>query len=278
MSTENMPISPKYSRAILFDLDNTLTHRLLSIERYCCAFVASFGSSLDHIPVSVISKIVAQADHGGYLPKGSPYSSIRDAIGAALSNALPRKSPTGADLLAMHWATYFPKSAMPMPGAMEAIRELESLGFAVAVVSNGAHRTRTETIDVLAFASSIRAVVSSELAGVKKPSPKIFHQAANELGVKPRECIYVGDHPENDYWGAISAGMRAVWLRGFHAWPSTRARAGHEIGNLSELPRVIMTMDRGARLDVTLPSDVWTGRTAHQSSHEEILLPPANQS
>jgi len=34
-----------------------------------------------------------------------------------------------------------------------------------------------------------------------------------------RACWFVGDHPVNDIAGAHSAGMRAIWLRGFHDWP-----------------------------------------------------------
>ena len=43
-----------------------------------------------------------------------------------------------------------------------------------------------------------------------KPQPEIFIYTAEKLGLKPSECIYVGDHPVNDIEGALSAGMKAV--------------------------------------------------------------------
>ncbi|ALM86721.1 hypothetical protein ASB57_03855 [Bordetella sp. N] len=129
-----------------------------------------------------------------------------------------------------------------MPGAEAAVRELESLGFVIAVISNGEHRTRTETVEALPFSSSIRAVISSEFAGVRKPSPSIFHRAAHDLGLVIGECLYVGDHPENDYWGAKNAGLHAVWLRGFHAWPLTLAPADRAISALHELPSLILSI------------------------------------
>ena len=46
--------------------------------------------------------------------------------------------------------------------------------------------------------------------GVHKPDPRLFEITAERLGVKPQECIYVGDHPVNDIQGALSAGMGAI--------------------------------------------------------------------
>ena len=63
----------------------------------------------------------------------------------------------------------------------------------------------------------------SEAAGCKKPDPRIFQLACDELGVAPGDCWFVGDHPENDILGARRLGMHAVWIKdevGSHAWPA----------------------------------------------------------
>jgi putative hydrolase of the HAD superfamily len=53
-------------------------------------------------------------------------------------------------------------------------------------------------------------IVTSVDFGIKKPDYRIFKHAASLLGVKTRDCIYIGDDPREDYEGAIGAGMEAL--------------------------------------------------------------------
>ncbi|SFB87409.1 haloacid dehalogenase superfamily, subfamily IA, variant 3 with third motif having DD or ED/haloacid dehalogenase superfamily, subfamily IA, variant 1 with third motif having Dx(3-4)D or Dx(3-4)E [Halobiforma haloterrestris] len=55
------------------------------------------------------------------------------------------------------------------------------------------------------------AVVSSVACGWRKPSPEIFEQTADELGVAPEELIHVGDDPRTD-GGIEGVGGRAIVL------------------------------------------------------------------
>lgn len=85
------------------------------------------------------------------------------------------------------------------------------------------------------FASRIEAVFSSERVGHAKPALAMFLAAAEHLQVRPEECWFVGDHPLNDYQGALEAGLHAVWLRGFHDWPLEMPAARVSISSLHEL-------------------------------------------
>lgn len=49
--------------------------------------------------------------------------------------------------------------------------------------------------------------------GKLKPHPKPFLVAADHLGVKPEEAVFVGDQLFYDIAGARAAGLRAVWIR-----------------------------------------------------------------
>ncbi|KAA3533206.1 HAD family hydrolase [Pseudomonas savastanoi pv. fraxini] len=99
------------------------------------------------------------------------------------------------------------------------ILELESKDIKVGVISNGAERSRRQTIAALPFAESVSTVISSEAFGMAKPASDIFRAGAAQLGFPPEQCWFVGDHPINDYQGAKAAGMYAVWFQGFHSWP-----------------------------------------------------------
>jgi 2,3-bisphosphoglycerate-independent phosphoglycerate mutase len=60
------------------------------------------------------------------------------------------------------------------------------------------------------IAKFFKAIVHSCDAGLRKPDPRIFALAAKRLGVKPGECVMVGDNPFHDVEGAQKAGMRGV--------------------------------------------------------------------
>ncbi|WP_205858427.1 hypothetical protein [Pseudomonas viridiflava] len=66
-------------KAVLFDLDNTLTNRALSIERYVKCFLKDFGLVV-HADSQAIVRLISRVDNGGYLKAGSAFSSIRQAV------------------------------------------------------------------------------------------------------------------------------------------------------------------------------------------------------
>ncbi|MEE4324551.1 HAD family hydrolase [Pseudomonas alliivorans] len=106
------------------------------------------------------------------------------------------------------------------------------------------------SVACLPFASQIDAIFSSEKVGSTKPASAIFLAAAEHLQVRPEECWFVGDHPVNDYPGACSAGMQAVWLRGFHDWPQEMDAATVSIFSLHELVGLLhesLSRTRGTR-------------------------------
>ncbi|MFW1858219.1 HAD family hydrolase [Acinetobacter defluvii] len=44
----------------------------------------------------------------------------------------------------------------------------------------------------------------------------MFLETCQRLSIQPQQALYVGDHPLNDYTGAMNAGLNAVLLNGFH--------------------------------------------------------------
>lgn len=48
--------------------------------------------------------------------------------------------------------------------------------------------------------------------GVSKPDPRIFHSAANTIGVHPSKILYLGDNQHTDMLGAARAGLPHIWI------------------------------------------------------------------
>jgi putative hydrolase of the HAD superfamily len=204
---------------VFFDLDNTLTHRLRSIEAYSGLFASHFATHLGVNAQSLIAQVIADQDNGGYLPPDSVQPNIRTAVAVSLHERLRWRTPVPVAELADHWFEHFPTQSVEMPGASHLIESLVARGMKVAIISNGARQSREATLAHLPFKHHVSALISSESAGCRKPDPAIFLHAAQALGMAPEQCLYVGDHPINDVSGAMAAGMSAVWLSGFHVWP-----------------------------------------------------------
>jgi putative hydrolase of the HAD superfamily len=67
-------------------------------------------------------------------------------------------------------------------------------------------------LDGILRAEGLRAhfavVADSGVLGVTKPDPEIFLHAARTLGIRPQECVMVGDSVPRDIKGAAAAGMK----------------------------------------------------------------------
>ena len=204
-------------RAVLFDLVNTLTHRDQSIRRYSEFLLEQFQSYILAPDLEKIQQIIRRIDNGGYPKKEQlTHSTIGASVAFALLQELAWKTEVDFQNLTDFWFQYFGQCAVAMSGALELLQSLKQQDYALAVVSNGGHATRLNILTGLGFKNYFDVIVSSEQAGMSKPHPQIFLHTAENLGVHPSECLFIGDHPVNDIWGAQQAGMQAIWLQGFH--------------------------------------------------------------
>ncbi len=141
-------------------------------------------------------------------------------------------TPPSIEELAQFWFSQFGRFAVEMPAAEQVLTQLKDEGYQLAIVSNGGHDTRLNTIRGLGIETYFDEIISSGLVGFNKPQPEIFQITAERLGVQPAQCLYIGDHPVNDVQGATEAGMHALWMQGFHA------DAEHIQHKIQQLPEI----------------------------------------
>ena len=125
-----------------------------------------------------------------------------------------------------------PAAVEPVPGAREAIDRLRATGLKVGVVTNQSGLARgLLTIDQV---EAVNAEVEARLGpfgtwqvcphgpdegcACRKPRPGMVHSAARRLGVRPEECVVIGDIGA-DAEAARAAGARSVLV----PTPVTRA-------------------------------------------------------
>jgi putative hydrolase of the HAD superfamily len=119
-----------------------------------------------------------------------------------------------------------------LPGAGPVLAELARRGLTLGIASNYDRRLRSVAAGLPQLAPIQHMVISAEV-GWRKPAAAFFDAVVRAAGCAPGEVLLVGDDFENDYEGALAAGLRAVMLD-----PHNRARAVVnrvvELGNLMD--------------------------------------------
>jgi putative hydrolase of the HAD superfamily len=119
----------------------------------------------------------------------------------------------------------------PRDGVVETLQELRSRGLRTGLITVCSE----DVVDVwpeTPFAGLFDAEVFSSSCGLRKPDPRIYRVALDELGVEPAEALFVGDGANDELAGAERVGMRAVLIhrRGAGpAWPEVRDWPGPRI-------------------------------------------------
>jgi putative hydrolase of the HAD superfamily len=99
----------------------------------------------------------------------------------------------------------------PRPGAVETLGELRAQGRRVGLItvcSEDVPDVWSET----PFVDQFDATVFSCSVGIRKPDPRIYRLACQELGVEPNEAMFVGDGANDELAGAERVGMRSVLI------------------------------------------------------------------
>jgi FMN phosphatase YigB (HAD superfamily) len=133
-----------------------------------------------------------------------------------------------------------------LDGATRSVRDNVSLlaelarRYPLGIVSNFYGNLTTVCAD-LGIRSLFRVIVDSEAVGCRKPDPRIFRHALDELGVAPGDATFVGDSPSRDMAGARGVGMPHIWLVGeIASHPPPCCRGDRVIRSLGELRGVLL--------------------------------------
>ena len=104
------------------------------------------------------------------------------------------------------------RAMQPRSDAVEVLSQLKLRGFQIGLVSNCSSDTPIVWQDT-PFPPFFQVTVFSSSAGMRKPDPRIYLLATEQLGVKPEDCLYVGDGTSQELPGAAKVGMHPVLIR-----------------------------------------------------------------
>jgi HAD superfamily hydrolase (TIGR01509 family) len=122
------------------------------------------------------------------------------------------------------------------PTAERALIRLGRAGYRLAVVSNNDGRLRRQ-LTAAGIASHFAAIIDSAELGTAKPAAEIFLHTADELHVRPDQCVMIGDDPHFDIQASLRAGIpTSILIDAYHDRPhSWTTPACRTIGAASQL-------------------------------------------
>jgi len=171
--------------AVLFDLDNTLVDRDRAF-RDCVH--ARFRDP------AVRSELL-RLDQGGRGDRQELFEFWEHHAGEGINQTILGR------LLA--------ERLQPDLGLLQTLRALSN-EVKLGIITNGSGETQRQKFKAAGLAEVISADylwISAEV-GTPKPDPAIFLLASQTLGEAPENCLFVGDHEQDDRAGARAAGMR----------------------------------------------------------------------
>jgi putative hydrolase of the HAD superfamily len=99
----------------------------------------------------------------------------------------------------------------PRADAVHVLTNLRERGYKTGLISNCSPVTE-EVWNDTPFPLLFDVSIFSTSARLKKPDPRIYRLALENLGVEGKDCIYVGDGDSNELTGAQEMGMLPVMI------------------------------------------------------------------
>ena len=130
-----------------------------------------------------------------------------------------------------------PYRTVLIPNAVELLTELKH-NFQLHIITNGFQEVQHVKIDQSGLSKFFKIVVTSEMAGAKKPSPLIFNYALEKAGASIGNSVMIGDDLNTDIQGAINLGMKSIYFN-----PSEKpnnSNAWKEVVNLREIKNIFL--------------------------------------
>jgi putative hydrolase of the HAD superfamily len=193
-------------RAVIFDLDNTLTDFIKMKERAVeAAAEAMIDAGLPRAKDEIIAGIKEVYD-----AEGIEYQRVFDRY---LIEAYGKLEPRIHAAAVVAYRRAREGTLALYPHVNQTLLDLLRRGIKLGVLSDAPRLQAWLRLAYLQLHNIVDVVVTFEDTGVRKPAPEPFRLILKELDVLPEEALMVGDWPARDVEGARALGVRTVYAR-----------------------------------------------------------------
>lgn len=115
------------------------------------------------------------------------------------------------DLISVEYIKYLPESNHLFDGTI-AILDYLKPKYNLHIITNGFHEVQAGKMKNSGIEKYFKTITNSEMAGVKKPNPRIFEFALHTANADKQKSIMIGDCIDADVNGALNFGMDAIYF------------------------------------------------------------------
>lgn len=113
------------------------------------------------------------------------------------------------DVLSEQYIQFLPEFNNLFDGTIEVLEYLKPK-YNLHIITNGFDKVQAGKIKNSNIEHYFKTITNSEMAGVKKPNPKIFEYALSLSNLNKNQSVMIGDCIEADVQGALNFGMDAI--------------------------------------------------------------------
>ncbi len=225
-------------KAVLFDLDDTLTERSLKNPK---DLHEAFRQKGIDISVEKIEETCLKlrreledilGDHIGRVPHSDLYCIWKSRF----LTTLGVKNADGEQLqeLNLHWADI--SETRVFPDVIPILTSLRYRSIKTGIISDAYEEEIRNLLEIADLDENLfDIIVGPDTARKAKPDPEVFMYAVRALEIKPEEAIFVGDDIVRDYKGAERVGMKPFLI--------VRSKETKESKSLRQIKDLISLMD-----------------------------------
>jgi putative hydrolase of the HAD superfamily len=240
-------------RAVIFDLDNTLTDfmrvKQISIEAATDAMLdAGLDARLSPAPGESPRDHAIRRIREVYDREGIEYQRVFNVF---LQEELGQLDHRLLAAAIVGYRRARDSSLVPYPHVHLTLHRLLRRGLKLGVISDAPRESAWLRLVYLNLHHVFDHVITFEDTGARKPDPAPFREALGRLGVSPEEALMVGDWPDRDMAGAAALGIRTVFAHYGFSWsldrsPIERFPATFEMHDVLELVDIVDRLNAGA--------------------------------
>ena len=217
-------------KAVIFDLDNTLVN-FMKMKMVSCdaAISAMIGSGLEVEREKALKVLFSLYDKYGLEEKTIFQKFLKKVAGKVnyriLASGIVAYRRVRSGFLE------------PYPGTDYVLLKLKYKGIKLGILTDAPKLKAWIRLASMKLSNFFDVVVALEDSKKIKPSKEPFKVIVNKLGIKPEECLMVGDRPERDIEGAKKLGIKTCFAK--YGNPTGKAKADYTINDIRELLKVV---------------------------------------
>jgi len=239
----------KEIKAVLFDLGETIISfgrvKALGLfrqgARLSYDFLKDCGQHVGSFECYYLANLVAM-----YIRRLRSHVSGNDFNSLALLRTIYARRRVKLDSrqwreYAWRWFEPLSRIATVEPDIVETLRRLKKSGLKLGILSNTfvSSSTLDRHLQQLGLLDFFDFTMYSYQYDFRKADLRIFNIAAEKIGQKPQNILFVGDRIDKDIMPAIRLGMHAVLKAAYTNAGKNTPKNAQKIEKLSELPALI---------------------------------------